>query len=255
MAAVLLCAAAVAGLLPTEKMTGVSDLTVETHDRAVTRTHHWLTMFYSKDCGWCQELSEEWVKIGEAAKGNSQLRIGKFNALAPGADAITSKYGVRGFPTVVLQMKDGTRRRYSGSRTAESILEFVGKHTGVVVEVPGVKKIEGGSGEVIEVTPYNWNEVVDSTERDVFVKFYAPWCGHCKSMAPEWVSLAESNKGVTDLLIAEVNADEHKHLARHHDIQGFPTLKWYSKSNKKGETYQGARAAAAMQDFIDTSRK
>jgi thiol-disulfide isomerase/thioredoxin len=48
--------------------------------------------------------------------------------------------------------------------------------------------------------------VTDDPTKDVFVKYYAPWCGHCKKMAPAWIELAEYLKDVEDVIIAEVDA-------------------------------------------------
>lgn len=82
-----------------------------------------------------------------------------------------------------------------------------------------------------------------------FVEFYAPWCGHCKNLAPEWERLAKELKG--EVKVAKVDATVEKQLASEYGVQGFPTLIWFP-AGKKGnnhETYQGARDATAMKDF------
>lgn len=75
----------------------------------------------------------------------------------------------------------------------------------------------------------------------VFVKFYAPWCGHCKSMAPAYASLAKKvheEEGM-NVVIAKVDATVHKEVATAHGVQGFPTLKFFI--NGTPVDYQGAR--------------
>merc|ERR1712060_1026036 len=61
-----------------------------------------------------------------------------------------------------------------------------------------------------------------------FVEFYAPWCGHCKRLTPELKLLGEKlaeNKGLSQkVVIAKVDADEHRDLGERFDVRGFPTL-------------------------------
>ncbi|KAJ1929585.1 hypothetical protein FBU59_007031, partial [Linderina macrospora] len=83
--------------------------------------------------------------------------------------------------------------------------------------------LAAGSGSVVDLTPKNFKQVVDGS-RDVLVKFYAPWCGHCKNMAEDYEKLAEGYGHASDIVIAEVNADEHRDLGTQFAVQGFPTL-------------------------------
>ena len=52
----------------------------------------------------------------------------------------------------------------------------------------------------------NWEQVVKDETKDVLVKYYAPWCGHCKKLAPIWDELAEEVKDIEDLVIAKFDA-------------------------------------------------
>ena len=51
-----------------------------------------------------------------------------------------------------------------------------------------------------------FNEIVRDSDDDVLVEFYAPWCGHCKALAPKYDQLAEELKDVKGLVIAKVDA-------------------------------------------------
>jgi len=73
----------------------------------------------------------------------------------------------------------------------------------------------------------------------VLVKYYAPWCGHCKALAPVWDQLGEDTKDIEDLVIAKFDATANEVAGV--DIRGYPTLKYYPKDNKAGVDYSGDR--------------
>ena len=74
------------------------------------------------------------------------------------------------------------------------------------------------------------------------VEFYANWCGHCKSLAPEYKKAAKALKGVVK--VGAVDCDESKDLAGKYGVQGFPTLKIFT--GKDSTTYQGERTAKGI---------
>lgn len=92
----------------------------------------------------------------------------------------------------------------------------------------------------------NFKDQVINTENEVFVKFYAPWCGHCKSMAPAWEQLADELKDVSGLFIADFDATANE--VDGVDIRGFPTLKLY----KGGQPvdYDGGRDLESFKTFL-----
>ena len=64
----------------------------------------------------------------------------------------------------------------------------------------------------------------------IVVEFYAPWCGHCKKLTPEWESAAKSLKDLkleTPIVLANLDATEedNKALATKYGVKGFPTIK------------------------------
>ena len=84
-----------------------------------------------------------------------------------------------------------------------------------------------------------------------FVKFYAPWCGHCKSLAEPWAELATAMKeehADSGVVIAKLDATAHKKTAQRFGIQGYPTLKFFADGEVR--TYNGGRNLAAMKEYV-----
>ena len=68
--------------------------------------------------------------------------------------------------------------------------------------------------EFIKATPF------------ALVEFYAPWCGHCKELAPQWAEAAGRTKKLAKPVpLAKVDATEQEELATRFDVTGYPTIK------------------------------
>ncbi|KEG06549.1 putative thioredoxin [Trypanosoma grayi] len=100
---------------------------------------------------------------------------------------------------------------------------------------------------VVELTPATLNQFV-STHKPVYVLFYAPWCGHCRKIHPEWEKFAQAVQGT--IRVGAVNADAHKELGQQFSIRGFPTIKYWNVGEKrlnKALEYEGPRQASSLQ--------
>lgn len=79
------------------------------------------------------------------------------------------------------------------------------------------------------------------------VKFYAPWCGHCKALAPVFVEASEKLKD--EAVLAEVDCTVDKSLAKRFNIQGFPTLILFKKGKEAGR-YEGSREVNDLVSYV-----
>jgi len=94
----------------------------------------------------------------------------------------------------------------------------------------------------------NFAEVAMDESKDVFVEFYAPWCGHCKSLAPIWDELGEKFKDEADLVIAKMDATANEVEGLH--IKGFPTIKLFKKGDNSVVDYSGDRTLDGFVKFL-----
>jgi protein disulfide-isomerase A1 len=101
------------------------------------------------------------------------------------------------------------------------------------------------SAEVTVLNNDNFATHLDNNEY-VLVKFYAPWCGHCKKLAPHYDRL--SNEGPSDVSIAKVDATVETALAKEHDVKGYPTLKWFINGTEYD--FKGGRDFDTMNAFL-----
>jgi len=83
----------------------------------------------------------------------------------------------------------------------------------------------------------------------VLVEFYAPWCGHCKTLAPEYAKAAQALEG-KNLYLAKVDATKEGALAKEHFVQGFPTILLFRRGVKV-EDYSGGRTSAEIVEYME----
>lgn len=103
---------------------------------------------------------------------------------------------------------------------------------------------------VVDVTPENVDSILDGTKH-VLLEIYAPWCGHCKALAPTYEKVAEAfQRHKSQLVIAKLDGDKHRKLGERFQVTGFPTLKWFNKGSTAATEYGGGRNEDDFHKFI-----
>jgi protein disulfide-isomerase-like protein len=97
------------------------------------------------------------------------------------------------------------------------------------------------------------NFAEQTTTKGAFVKFFAPWCGHCKKMKPDWDTLGEEYDGSETHLIGDVDCTVEKTLCSTHGIKGFPTLKYFPAGSAEAKDYEGGRTLEDLRKFASTN--
>jgi protein disulfide-isomerase A6 len=219
----------------------VTVLTPDNFDSVVDGSKHVLVEFYAPWCGHCKNLAPIYDQLADAFVSQSRDVV-IANVDADAHRSLGGRFGVTGFPTIKFFPK-GKKEPidYNSGRDLDSFVDFIYDQTGVKGKVNKPKEA------VLTLTPDNFDKVVDGS-KNVLVEFYAPWCGHCKSLAPKYEKVAAAFAREPNVVVAKVDADKHKDLGGRFEVTGFPTIKFFPKGNKAGEPYNGGREE---QDFVN----
>lgn len=164
------------------------------------------------------------------------------------------------FPAFAIQDME-THAKYpllpkDGKLTTEAADDFVkGVIAGTIAPSLNSADIpESNDGAVKVVVGKQFNEIVMDKSKDVFVEIYAPWCGHCKKLAPTWDKLGEEvkAKGSSSLVIAKLDGTENDIPPETHvHANGFPTLKFVKAETNEVVDYNGDRSYEDLVRFIN----
>ncbi|XP_072318311.1 protein disulfide-isomerase [Eucyclogobius newberryi] len=100
----------------------------------------------------------------------------------------------------------------------------------------------------------NFEEVVFNPTKNVFVEFYAPWCGHCKQLTPIWDKLGEKFKDNEDIVVAKMDSTANEIDSV--KVHSFPTLKFFpAGDDRKAIDYNGERTLEGFSKFLESGGK
>ena len=233
---------------PEAEIEGVLDLTPSNFDDHVGKDAGALVEFYAPWCGHCKNLVPEYSKLGKAviSSGTKAVIVAKVDANTH--SDLGSRFGVSGFPTIkYFPPGSQTPEEYNGGRSADDFVKFLNEKTGAGLFIPKE------ATAVTVLTASNFDSIALDKSKDVLVEFYAPWCGHCKSLAPTYEKVAQTFAADKDVVIANVDADAaaNKDLAQRFGVSGFPTIKFFPKNDKSGQDYNEGRDGEAFVKFIN----
>ena len=178
---------------------------------------------------------------------------------------MAAPYNIRGVPTIKFFGVDKSNPvDYNGGRTASDMLNFALDQAKKVAQSrlsgksssssssssSGSSSSSSPDAEVIILTDNDFDEKVMKSNDAWFIEFYAPWCGHCKKLQPEWEQLAKRIS--KDVKVAKVDATAETRLGSRFGIKGYPSIKFFPAGKKSDSSvidYSGSRDTDSMAEW------
>jgi len=127
-----------------------------------------------------------------------------------------------------------------GEKASSSSSSSSGGHGG---DGGGEKPVD--DKDVTILTEGSFSEVINS--KDIWlVEFYAPWCGHCKKLAPEWAECGTKLKG--EIRVGKVDCTAEQSICSSYGVGGYPTIKLFVPG-KDPVPFEGSRDASSIMNW------
>jgi len=205
----------------------------------------WLLEFYAPWCGHCKRLAPIYEQVATELKG--KINVGKIDCTVE--TGLAGRFEIKGYPTLKFASK-GLLYEYRGDRSENALVKYAeGEYLNTPsAPIPG-GQLGGGAGssemsDVVILTDSNFDQLTSSGKW--LLEFYAPWCGHCKTLAPTYEQVATKLKG--SVKVGKVDCTIERSLASRFKIRGFPTLKFLS--NGLLYDYNGDRSVESFEKFV-----
>lgn len=255
----------------------VVDLTEDTFAKHVSSGNHFVK-FFAPWCSHCQvidpqthhlvshefrsvfnlhlqRLAPTWDELAKELIKETAATISKVDCTQ--YRSICQDFEVKGYPTL-LWIEDGKKiEKYSGARDLVTLKGYVEKMIGAPSASNSVNDAAKDAKEEAKkqtVLQLNGNTEFEKAiaQGIAFIKFYAPWCGHCQKLQPTWEQLAtESDSSESSIVVAKVDctSPENKQICIDQQVEGYPTLFLY-KNGKRQSEYEGSRSLPELQAYI-----
>ncbi|KAI0706903.1 thioredoxin-like protein [Cerioporus squamosus] len=229
----------------------------------------WFIEHFSPYCRHCRDFAPTWTQLVEETekKADPGIRLAQVNCAVHGD--LCRKNGVEGYPQMNLYRDGKFVETFRQSRDIDILTKYITANAEPrnppAPEPPAEDSPAAASeddalldevvhredvnpdGVVLSLNEKNFQQTVDKGH--VFVKFFAPWCGHCKKLAPFWTQLGSAMRN--KLNIAEVDCESHSALCKQEGITGYPMLYYYGGKGAGKTEYTGGRKLEQLKAFAD----
>uniref|UniRef100_A0A9J8AIE3 DnaJ homolog subfamily C member 10 n=1 Tax=Cyprinus carpio carpio TaxID=630221 RepID=A0A9J8AIE3_CYPCA len=178
----------------------------------------WLVDFFAPWCPPCRALLPELRKASIQLFG--QLKFGTLDCTVH--ETLCNMHNIHAYPTTVIFNKSSIHE-YEGHHSADGILEFIEDLVNPVV---------------VTLTPESFQELVKrrKSSETWMVDFYAPWCGPCQALLPEWRRMARMLSGIVN--VGTVDCQKHHSFCQGEDVRAYPEIRLFPQNSNRREQYQ-----------------
>ncbi|XP_013411035.1 thioredoxin domain-containing protein 5 [Lingula anatina] len=239
---------------PPEPKKSLVELTTDDFQDKIALGHHFVK-FYAPWCGHCKRLAPVWEELARTFEHDETVTIAKVDCTAH--NVVCQKADIKGYPTLLWYHNGVKLDTYDGARTHKDLKQFVSRMKEKSADKDG--SVDGKIPDSVPTDHTEPNVVAQAVGDDnfeetiatgtTFVKFYAPWCGHCKRLAPTWDDLSKKFSDQPNIKIVKVDCTQYGNLCLKHGVRGYPTLTLFHEGEKKGE-HTGPRDLETLHSFV-----
>nr|CAB3264752.1 protein disulfide-isomerase A5 [Phallusia mammillata] len=214
-------------------------------NKLIKKNQPMLVMFYAPWCGFCKRFKPVFSEVATEKKG--EVIMAGIDAQGNKDSAsIREKYNITGFPKTIYFDEGKQKFEYSAGHTKQELIDWLNDPSEPKPKEAEVEWAES-ENDVHHLTAENFDSFIAENEK-VMVFFYAPWCGHCKRLKPDWdLAATQLKEDEAPEMLAALDATKYKEIGDRFKVTGYPTIIYFENGEQK---YDASSAFTRSKDGI-----
>ncbi|KAF9425210.1 hypothetical protein BGZ94_007749 [Podila epigama] len=204
-----------------------TDLNGATFESAISQGTTFVK-FYSPRCGYCIRLAPIWEETAvqhKSLRDTKDFKFAEVNCLLEGD--LCEDNNVQGYPSMQLFRGGKHVDDYNGARTTEDLGAYAEKKANEYNEKVAETDTPNPQGKVVALDSKDYKDTIQNGPW--LVEYYAPWCGHCKALAPIYEQVAVALKGKVNVAKVDCTTNDNEHICRAQGVRAYPTIKLHQQ--------------------------